>query len=73
MPGARSLRSNKGSHMRILVTGSAGHLGWQPRYDFAYVIERLRANEDFRSSLALAIGSKGYHAEVFAEGPYPIE
>ena len=48
-------------------------LGWQPRYDFAYVIERLRANEDFRSSLARAIGSKGYHAEVFAEGPYPIK
>jgi UDP-glucose 4-epimerase len=48
-------------------------LGWQPRYDFAYVIERLRTNEDFRSPLARAIGCKGYHAEVFAEGPYPIK
>jgi len=26
-----------------------------------------------RSPLAQAIGSKGYHAEAFAEGPYPVE
>ncbi len=47
-------------------------LGWQPRYDFAAVIERLRANEDPRSPLARAIGSKGYHTERFSEGPYPV-
>ena len=38
-------------------------LGWQPRYDFRYIIERLRAGEEFRSPLAIAVGSKGYHAE----------
>jgi len=48
-------------------------LGWRPRYDFGYVLDRLRANEDFRSQLALAIGSKGYHEEVFAEGPFPVD
>ena len=48
-------------------------LGWRPRYDFGYVLDRLRANEDFRSPLALAIGSKGYHEEVFAEGPFPVD
>jgi UDP-glucose 4-epimerase len=48
-------------------------LGWQPRYDFGWVIERLSVGEDFRSPLARAIGSKGYHDEVFAEGPYPVE
>jgi UDP-glucose 4-epimerase len=48
-------------------------LGWQPRYNFAYVIDRLRASEDYRSPLARAVGSKGYHAEAFAEGPYPTE
>jgi UDP-glucose 4-epimerase len=48
-------------------------LGWQPRHDFGYVLERLRANEDFRSPLAQAIGSKGYHAEVFEEGPFPVD
>ncbi len=36
-------------------------LGWRPRHDFASVIERLRASDDVRSPLALAVGSKGYH------------
>jgi nucleoside-diphosphate-sugar epimerase len=48
-------------------------LGWRPTYDFARVIASLHANEDFTSPLARAIGSKGYHAEVFGEGPYPVE
>jgi nucleoside-diphosphate-sugar epimerase len=39
-------------------------LGWAPRYDFAYALERLAAGEDPRSALALAIGAKGYHAEA---------
>jgi len=47
-------------------------LGWQPRHDFAAVIERLRCSDDLRSPLARAIGSKGYHDEVFADGPYPV-
>jgi hypothetical protein len=36
-------------------------LGWRPRYDFPFVIEKLRADKDFRSPLAIAVGSKGYH------------
>jgi UDP-glucose 4-epimerase len=48
-------------------------LNWRPRYDFAHIIDLLDAGEDPRSSLARAVGSKGYHAEVFAEGPYPVE
>ena len=47
-------------------------LGWRPRYDFRAMIDRLRAGEDLRSPLARLIGSKGYHTEVFADGPYPI-
>jgi nucleoside-diphosphate-sugar epimerase len=47
-------------------------LGWRPRYDFRYVLDRLREGADFRSPLARAIGSKGYHAHTFAEGPYPV-
>jgi nucleoside-diphosphate-sugar epimerase len=35
-------------------------LGWQPRYDFAGAIDRLRANQDPRSALARIVGSKGY-------------
>jgi nucleoside-diphosphate-sugar epimerase len=37
-------------------------LGWQPRYDFRYVLDCLKAGGDPRSPLARAIGSKGYHA-----------
>jgi UDP-glucose 4-epimerase len=47
-------------------------LGWRPRYDFNSILQRLRADEDFVSPLARAVGSKGYHAEVFTEGPYPV-
>jgi UDP-glucose 4-epimerase len=47
-------------------------LGWQPRYDFNSILRRLRADEDFLSPLARAVGSKGYHAQVFTEGPYPV-
>ena len=36
-------------------------LQWQPRYDFARAIELLLAGQDFRSPLARAVGSKGYH------------
>jgi UDP-glucose 4-epimerase len=48
-------------------------LGWLPRYDFNYIIARLRAGDDWRSPLARVVGSKGYHAEVFSDGPYPVE
>ena len=37
-------------------------LGWRPRYDFRYVLDRLRAGDDPRSPLSRAVGSKGYHA-----------
>jgi len=48
-------------------------LGWRPKHDFTAIIERLRAGKDFRSPLAQLIGAKGYHAEKFAEGPFPVE
>jgi hypothetical protein len=47
-------------------------LGWKPRYDFNFLIERLKAGQDIRSPLARLVGSKGYHAEKFTEGPYPV-
>ncbi len=47
-------------------------LAWSPKRDFPFVLECLRRGEDFRSELARAIGVKGYHDEVFAEGPYPV-
>jgi len=39
-------------------------LGWQPRHDFAALVARLSAGEDFRSPLARAVGAKGYHREA---------
>jgi len=59
---------------RVYDSARARHeLDWRPKYDFAHVIASLRAGRDFRSELAQAIGSKGYHDEVFADGPFPIE
>jgi UDP-glucose 4-epimerase len=47
---------------RVYVNERArSRLGWQPRYDFSSVIGCLRACKDFRSPLAVAVGSKGYH------------
>jgi nucleoside-diphosphate-sugar epimerase len=58
---------------RVYVNALARkELGWQPRYDFARVVELLRASEDFRSPLAITVGAKGYHSNVFAHGPYPV-
>jgi UDP-glucose 4-epimerase len=47
-------------------------LGWQPRYDFRYILERLKSGEGVKSPMAKIIGAKGYHAEGFSEGPYPV-
>jgi nucleoside-diphosphate-sugar epimerase len=47
-------------------------LGWEPRYDFNYIIARLAAGDDLKSPLTQLIGSKGYHTETFSEGPYPV-
>jgi len=47
-------------------------LGWHPRYDFRCVLNLLESGADIRSPLARAVGSKGYHAHRFADGPYPV-
>jgi nucleoside-diphosphate-sugar epimerase len=58
---------------RVYVNGKArNELGWQPKYDFRYMLEQLKATNDLRSPLALQIGAKGYHAEKFTDGPFPV-
>lgn len=47
-------------------------LCWHPRYDFRYVLDLLKSGVDLRSPLAGVVGSKGYHAHRFANGPYPV-
>ena len=59
---------------RVYVNRRArDELGWKPRFDFACAIASLRQGGDIFSPLARAVGSKGYHAQTFAEGPYPVE
>jgi UDP-glucose 4-epimerase len=58
---------------RVYVNGRARKdLGWSPLYDFRHVLDSLKAGADPRSALARAVGSKGYHAQKFSEGPYPV-
>ena len=48
---------------RVYVNARARtELGWTPRYDFRYVLDRLIADEEPQSALARTVGSKGYHA-----------
>jgi nucleoside-diphosphate-sugar epimerase len=59
---------------RVYVNAKARQmLGWKPKHDFRDVVERIRRGEDPRSALAIQVGSKGYHEEVFEHGPYPVE
>jgi UDP-glucose 4-epimerase len=58
---------------RVYVNALARRdLDWQPRYNFDSVLTRLCRNEEFRSPLAVAVGSKGYHGKRYADGLYPV-
>jgi UDP-glucose 4-epimerase len=46
-------------------------LGWRPDRDFRHALDCLARGRDFRSAMARAVGSKGYHDQVFVDGPYP--
>jgi UDP-glucose 4-epimerase len=59
---------------RVYVNERArSELGWKPNYDFTVLIDRLRRGEALKSSLAQAVGAKGYHSKEFLDGPYPLE
>jgi len=58
---------------RVYVNEQARQdLGWKPRYDFRYVLDRLKAGVDPRSDLARTIGSKGYHDDKIEQRRYPF-
>ncbi len=47
---------------RVYVNDRARReLGWSPQYDFRRALDRLVANEDPQSPLAISVGAKGYH------------
>jgi UDP-glucose 4-epimerase len=79
VPGYRAEYERRGWKMlpgidRVYVNERArNELGWRPRYDFRSILDRLQAGDDMRSPLARLVGSKGYHAQVFCDGPYPVE
>jgi UDP-glucose 4-epimerase len=58
---------------RVYVNEKArNELGWQPKYDFRYIIQQIQATNELRSPLAVQIGAKGYHDEEFMDGPFPV-
>ncbi|HZE86443.1 MAG TPA: NAD(P)-dependent oxidoreductase [Puia sp.] len=59
---------------RVYVNDHArATLGWTPRYDFRFILDRLKADVYPFSDLSLAVGSKGYHQTKFSEGPFPVK
>jgi UDP-glucose 4-epimerase len=76
--GYESAYSQRGWKMfseidRVYVNQRArNELGWRPRYDFDSILGCLKDGVPFGSALSRAVGSKGYHDEVFSHGPYPV-
>jgi UDP-glucose 4-epimerase len=59
---------------RVYVNDRARiELGWEPRFGFEHVLASIRDGSDYKSPLAASIGSKGYHSEVFDDGPFPVD
>ena len=59
---------------RVYVNKAARRdLGWEPKYNFADVLNHLKSGTDPRSAVAAAVGSKGYHSVAFEDGPYPVK
>lgn len=59
---------------RVYVNAHARErLGWQPVHDFARAIHDLGEGRDYRSSLALEIGARGYHDIEYSGGIFPVE
>lgn len=58
---------------RVYVNEAARvDLGWMPKYDFNHVLAQHREGRSPMSEIAATVGSKGYHDEVFRDGPYPV-
>jgi len=58
---------------RVYVNNAARKdLHWNPKYDFSHILDCLEAGDYPRSQISKQVGSKGYHDEVFKDGPYPV-
>jgi UDP-glucose 4-epimerase len=78
-PDSTALFSGRGWHFpqvvdRVYVNARARtELDWVPVHDFRHGLDCLARGVDFRSELSRAVGAKGYHDQLFEEGPYPVE
>jgi len=52
-------------------TSARNLLDWEPKFTFAEVIQRLTQGKDYRSAIALSVGSKGYHSTSFESESEP--
>ena len=58
---------------RVYVNNKARkELGWNPKYDFQHILNCLESGVDYRSKITQLISSKGYHEQIFEDGPYPV-
>ena len=48
-------------------------LQWAPEFGFSRILQQLQQRQPIGSDLAHEIGSKGYHDEIFEDGPFPVE
>ena len=48
-------------------------LDWHPEFDYERVLGSAEQGSDPYSDIARAVGTKYYHAEVFEDGPYPVD
>jgi len=59
---------------RVYVNAAARRdLGWEPKYDMNRMLAEIVDAKLPKSIISQQIGSKGYHDEVFAEGPFPVD
>jgi UDP-glucose 4-epimerase len=78
VPGYRAVYHALGFRMfdrieRVYVNEAARRdLGWVPGFDFARVVRGLGEGSWPVSPISRLVGSKGYHDEVFEDGPYPV-
>lgn len=57
---------------RVYVNDRARkELGWNPVYDFKYILQLLQQGQSIMSPMATAVGIKGYHGDAYKDGVYP--
>ncbi len=71
--GSRGWRMFPGIDRVYVNEAARTNLGWSPKYDFARLLACLKEGRDWRSPIAIAVGSKGYHDVKYEDGPYPVE